>query len=86
LKGGDEGALGAALNLKDSAIVLLQDAVYLVRESPRLADESSKRAMYVLGVDADRRGIHDDSLKRLRSISYSELVDLMLSGAEVINL
>ena len=86
LKGRDEDDLGVALSLQDSVIVLLQDAVYLARESPRLTKAFNKKTVYVLGIDAARRGLDADSLKGLRSLTYGELVDLMFSGAEVINL
>jgi sulfur relay protein TusB/DsrH len=86
LKGADERALGLALGLEDSAIVLLQDAVYLTRESPLLAKAAERRPVYVLGVDAERRGLGAEPSKGLLSINYAEFVDLVLGGVEVINL
>jgi len=86
LKGTDEKTLSLALGLEDAAIVLLQDAVYLTRESPFLAEAAKRMPVYVLGMDAASRGIDAEPLKGLRSIGYGELVDLVFSGAEVINL
>lgn len=86
LKEMDENALRAALSIEDAAVVLMQDAVHLARESPLLAEAFNKRTIYVLGVDAGRRGLDAESMKGLRSLSYGELVDLMFSGVEVINL
>ena len=86
LKEMDENALGAAFGLEDAAVVLMQDAVHLARESPLLAEAFNKRTIYVLGVDVTRRGLDAESIKGLRSLGYGELVDLMFSGAEVINL
>jgi len=86
LKGMDEEALSLALGLEDAAAVLLQDAVYMARESPVLAEVAKRRPIYVLGEDAAKRGLDAGQLKGLLSIDYGEFVDLVLSGAEVINL
>jgi sulfur relay protein TusB/DsrH len=86
LKEMDENALEAALGLEDSAIVLLQDAVYLAKESSTLAEAFNERIIYVLGVDAAKRGLDIESIMGLHSLSYGELVDLMFSGVQVINL
>jgi sulfur relay protein TusB/DsrH len=86
LKGMDEEALSMALGLEDAAVVLLQDAVYHARESPLIAEAAKRRAIYILGVDAVRRGLDAEPLKGLLSIGYGEFVDLVFSGAEVINL
>jgi len=38
LKGLDENALSAALSIEGSAMVLLQDAVYMARECPQVKE------------------------------------------------
>jgi len=86
LKGTDDKSLGMAIGLEDAAIVLLQDAVYMAKESLLLSEAAKRRTVYVLSVDAARRGIDAGQLKGMLSIDYGELVDLVFSGSEVINL
>lgn len=86
LKDADERTLKTALSLDDSAIVLLQDAVYVVVESPLVREARGEHTFYVLGVDAAKRGLASGSLDGLLILGYDELVDLMFSGVEVMNL
>jgi len=86
LKGLDEKALSAALSIEGSSIVLLQDAVYMARESPQVKEALNKHTFYILGGDAARRGMPPEPLEGLLIVGYDELVDLMFSGAEVMNL
>jgi sulfur relay protein TusB/DsrH len=86
LKSLDENPLRAALNIEDSAIVLLQDAVHLARERPRLRGLYEKHMIYVLGADAAKRGLPSEALDGLQILGYDELVELLFSGLEVINL
>jgi sulfur relay protein TusB/DsrH len=86
LKGLDENALRAALSIDDSAIVLIQDAVYMARESTHVKEALNEHTIYVLGGDAAKRGLPPESLEGLLILGYDELVDLMFSGVEVINL
>ena len=86
LKGLDENALGAALSIEGSAIVLVQDAIYMARESPQVKEALNEHTIYVLGEDAAKRGLPPESLEGLLILGYDELVDLMFSGVEVINL
>ncbi|HUV34439.1 MAG TPA: DsrH/TusB family sulfur metabolism protein [Candidatus Desulfaltia sp.] len=86
LKGLDENALRAALSIEGSAIVLLQDAVYMARESQQVKEALNEHTIYVLGGDAAKRGLPPESLEGLLILGYDELVDLMFSGVEVINL
>jgi sulfur relay protein TusB/DsrH len=86
LKNLDEKALSAALSIEGSAIVLLQDAVYMVREGPHVKEALNKHTFYILSEDAARRGLLPESLEGLLILGYDELVDLMFSGAEVMNL
>jgi sulfur relay protein TusB/DsrH len=86
LKGLDEKALRAALSIEGSAIVLLQDAVYMTRESPQVREALKKHTIYVLGGDAAKRGLPPAALEGLLILGYDELVDLLFSGVEVMNL
>jgi sulfur relay protein TusB/DsrH len=86
LKELDEKALNAALSIEGSAIVLLQDAVYMAGERPQVKESLNKHIFYILGGDAAKRGLPPESLEGLLILGYDELVDLMFSGAEVINL
>jgi sulfur relay protein TusB/DsrH len=86
LKGLDEKALKAAVSLDDAAVVLLQDAIYMARESPQVKEALNEHTIYVLGGDAAKRGLPPESLEGLLILGYDELVDLMFSGVEVINL
>jgi len=86
LKGFDENALSAALSIEGSAIVLLQDAVYMARESPQMKEALNKHAIYGLGRDAAKRGLPPGFLEGLLILGYDELVELMFSGVEVMNL
>jgi sulfur relay protein TusB/DsrH len=86
LKSMEEKNLKAALSIEGSAIVLLQDAVYMARETPQVKESLNEHRVYVLRRDAAKRGIPTESLKDLTMLSYDELVDLMFSGVEVINL
>lgn len=86
LKGLDENALRAALSLDDAAVVLLQDAVYLISERPHVKEALKKRMIYVLGGDAAKRGLHPEHLEGLLILGYDELVELMFSEVKVMNL
>jgi len=86
LKGLDENALRAALSLDDAAVLLLQDAVYLIRESPQVKEALKNHTIYVLGGDAAKRGLPPKALEGLLILGYDELVELMFSGVEVMNL
>jgi sulfur relay protein TusB/DsrH len=86
LKGLDENALRAALSIEGSAIVLLQDAVYMAVETPQVREAFNKHAIYVLGGDAAKRGLPPESLEGLLILGYDELVELLFSGVEVMNL
>ncbi|MFH2111375.1 MAG: DsrH/TusB family sulfur metabolism protein [Candidatus Bathyarchaeota archaeon] len=86
LKGLDENALRAALSLDDAAVVLLQDAVYMARECPHVKEALKKHTIYVLGRDAAKRGLPPEALEGLLILDYDELVELMFSGVEVMNL
>jgi len=86
LKDLDENALRAALSIDDSAIVLLQDAVHMARESPQVKEALKNHTIYFLGGDAAKRGLHPEALEGLLILGYDELVELMFSGVEVMNL
>jgi len=86
LKGLDEKALSAALSIEGSAIMLLQDAVYMAGESPQVKEALNKHTFYILGGDAAKRGLLLESLEGLLILGYDELVDLMFSGVAVMNL
>ncbi len=76
---------------EDTAICLLQDAVYLVSsgyyERNNIADAVNQGIkIYAIEKDVRARGLKDSLLPEVNVIGYQELVDLIFGYDSVINL
>ncbi len=91
LKGTDDAALRLALNMDDTGVLLMQDAVYYAHNNTERA-HSVKNAIqegkqiYVLEADTSKRGLADRTLEGVQGLDTDSLVDLLFSGATVLNL
>jgi sulfur relay protein TusB/DsrH len=77
----DAAQLRVAESVEGASVVLLQDGVYLAM----LPIKTNK--VYALAGDAEKRGVKEKILKRVRLVVYDELVALLLENDNtVINL
>ncbi|MGD0805600.1 MAG: DsrH/TusB family sulfur metabolism protein [Candidatus Bathyarchaeia archaeon] len=73
--------LRLAESIEGAAVALLQDGVYLATSPIKIND------VYILTPDAEKRGVKEKLLKRVKLLGYEELVTLLLEcGNTVINL
>lgn len=91
LKEMDERGLSLLLKVKDSGVLLMMDAIYLAnsedkRSSPvRIAVEEGKE-IFILRMDAERRGLTEKLVKGVKQLSYDDFVDLLFNGATINNM
>ncbi|MCW4049402.1 MAG: sulfurtransferase complex subunit TusB [Candidatus Bathyarchaeota archaeon] len=91
LKGLDKKALQLALNSEDSGVLLMQESVYFTNKDAEDSQPLKKatfegKEIYVLEKDAERRGIASRMVDGLKVLDYDGVVDLLFSGAKVVNL
>ena len=87
----DVTALSLAAESESSVLLLMQDAVLMLNESrreARLIDAvlERERPVYYLDKDAERRGLKGKLVSGAQPLDYDGVVDLLFSGATVINL
>lgn len=90
LKNFDESILSIVVESERSGLLLMQDATLMLNESrkeSRLVKMMLEkgRSVYYLGKDVERRGLKGKLVSGAQSLDYDGMVDLLLSGATVIN-
>jgi len=90
LKNLDVNALSIAVESESSGLLLMQDAVLMLNESrreARLIETALERGrpVYYLSKDAERRGLTEKLVSSAQPLDYDDVVDLLFSGATVIN-
>ena len=81
----DMGTLKQALNV-EADILLIQDGAYFLNNAVADTPDFGDRKVYALGVDVEKRGLVDRMVPEAELINYDEMVDLLFSGATVVNL
>ena len=90
MKNLDVDALGVVVESERSGLLLMQDATYMLNESrneSRLVKTilEKGRPVYYLGRDVERRGLNVKLVSGAQPLDYDSMVDLLFSGATVIN-
>ena len=90
LKNLDVNALSMAVESERSGLLLMQDATYMLNESrkeSRLVKTMLEkgRPVYYLGKVVERRGLTGKLVPGAQPLDYDGMVDLLFSGATVIN-
>lgn len=91
LKNLDVNALSIAVESKSSGLLMMQDATLMLNESrkeSRLVKTMLEkgRPVYYLGKDVERRGLNGKLVLGTQPLDYDGMVDLLFSGATVINM
>lgn len=90
LKTKDVETLDIALNL-DADLLLMQDAVYMATRGSEQNTKISQALeqetrVYVLELDASKRGVKNRLPEAVQYLDYDGLVDLLFSGRKVLNM
>ena len=90
LKTKDVETLDTALNL-DADLLLMQDAVYMATRGSEQNTKISQALeqetrVYVLELDASKRGVKNSLPEAVQYLDYDGLVDLLFSGRKVLNM
>ena len=70
----------------EADILLIQDGVYFLNDSVANKPDFGERKVYALGDDVEKRGLFDRMGTGVELINYDGMVDLLFSGATVVNL
>ena len=81
----DQNALKQALNV-EADLLLIQDAVLFLNKGRYDAPNFGSKKVHALGVDVEKRGLSDRLVSGVKLVDYDGMVDLLLSGATVVNL
>jgi sulfur relay protein TusB/DsrH len=81
----DMGSIRQALSI-NADILLIQDGVYFLNNSVANKPDFGVRKVYALGDDVEKRGLSDRVGTEVELITYDGMVDLLFSGATVVNL
>jgi sulfur relay protein TusB/DsrH len=81
----DMGTLDQALSV-DADILLIQDGAYFLNNAVADTPDFGDRKVYALGVDVEKRGLANRMVSGVELIDYDGMVDLLFSGATVVNL
>ena len=90
LKNFDESILSIVVESERSGLLMMQDATLMLNESrkeSRLVKTMLEkgRPVYYLGKDVERRGLSGKLVLGSHPLDYDGMVDLLFSGATVIN-
>jgi sulfur relay protein TusB/DsrH len=85
LKNHDQLSLDKALKL-DADIILMQDAVLFANNGVSTNNKLVEFKVYALKKDVEVRGLGDRLVQGVDLIDYDEMVNLLFSGKNVINL
>ena len=91
LKNLDGKALRVAVKVKGSGLLLMQDAVYQLNEAlpeARQVESALRKGkpVYYLRKDAEKRGVEGKTVSGAEPLDIDGVVDLLFSGATVLNL
>lgn len=90
LKNLDVDALSIVTESECSGLLLMQDAIIMLNESRKESRLIKKmlekgRPVYYLGKDSERRGLNGKLVSGAQPLDYDSMVDMLFSGATVIN-
>ena len=90
LKNFDESILSIVVESERSGLLLMQDATLMLNESRKESHLvktmlEKGRPVYYLGKDVERRGLNGKLVPGSQALDYDGMVDLLFSGATVIN-